>query len=126
VLAPFAAHELQSGRVALCSVCGHVHRRDGIFEGIKVDTKAMAVLSHVRIVCRIQMLDAVRYMIVWNPIILFGLHLTLHMFGVKPHALGDTSHGGSAANSTLGANGTALVLNLTSAAVNASTRLTTQ
>ena len=72
------------------------------------------------------MLDAVRYMIVWNPIILFGLHLTLLMFGVKPHALGNCSHNGSAANSTLGANGTAMVLNLTSAAVNASARLTTQ
>ena len=95
-----------------------------MFEDTKDDQRAVTVLSHVRVVCRIQMLDAVRYMIVWNPIILFGLHLTLLMFGVKPHALGDTAHGGSGANSTLGANGTALMLNLTSAAVNASTKLT--
>ena len=69
------------------------------------------------------MLDAVRYMIVWNPIILFGLHLTLLMFGVKPHALGDGAHGTHAGNSTAGSNATALALNLTAAAVNGSVSL---
>ena len=69
------------------------------------------------------MLDAVRYMIVWNPIILFGLHLTLLMFGVKPHALGDSAHGTGLANSTMGSNMTAVAFNLTSAAVNESLSL---
>ena len=32
--------------------------------------------------CRVQMLDAVRYMVVWNPIVLLGLHFALHMLGV--------------------------------------------
>ena len=32
--------------------------------------------------CRIQMLDAVRYMVVWNPIVLLGLHFALHVLGV--------------------------------------------
>lgn len=31
---------------------------------------------------RIQMLDAVRYMVVWNPIVLLGLHFALHVLGV--------------------------------------------
>ena len=59
------------------------------------------------------MLDAVRYMIVWNPIILFGLHLTLLSFGIKPPAHAEMAQGASAANSTLGSNGTAVLLNLT-------------
>jgi hypothetical protein len=65
------------------------------------------------------MLDAVRYMIVWNPIILFGLHLTLLMFGVKPHAFGDSAHG-AGVNGTMSSNGTTVALNLTSAAINES------
>ena len=28
------------------------------------------------------MLDAVRYMVVWNPIVLLGLHFGLHVLGV--------------------------------------------
>ncbi len=28
------------------------------------------------------MLDAVRYMVVWNPIVLLGLHFALHVLGV--------------------------------------------
>ena len=28
------------------------------------------------------MLDAVRYMVVWNPIVLLGLHFALHLLGV--------------------------------------------
>jgi len=32
--------------------------------------------------CRIQMLDAVRYMVVWNPIVLLGLHFALNVLGV--------------------------------------------
>ena len=28
------------------------------------------------------MLDAVRYMVVWNPIVLLGLHFVLHVLGV--------------------------------------------
>ena len=72
------------------------------------------------------MLDAVRYMIVWNPIILLGLQLTLLMFGIKPHAHGDSAHGAGAANSTLGINGTALLMNLTAVALNKSGSLTQQ
>jgi hypothetical protein len=32
------------------------------------------------------MLDAVRYMVVWNPLILIGFHFVLHWMGVDKHA----------------------------------------
>lgn len=64
------------------------------------------------------MLDAVRYMVVWNPIILTGLHFTLLAFGVKPH---EHHHhlAGAAFNGTMSLNGT-MALNGTAAALNGS------
>ena len=43
----------------------------------------ITVLKHDDVAdCRIQMLDAVRYMVVWNPIVLLGLHFAIHVLGV--------------------------------------------
>ena len=39
--------------------------------------------------CRIQMLDAVRYMVVWNPLILMGMHGIFTILGLDHH---DPSH----------------------------------
>ena len=51
------------------------------------------------------MLDAVRYMVVWNPIILTTLHFVLLAFGVKPGEQHGQHHLGSM-NGTLALNGT--------------------
>jgi hypothetical protein len=52
--------------------------------------------------CRIQMLDMVRYLVVWNPLILVALHYLLHFLGLdNPLTVGtDFAPGGR--------NGTAL------------------
>ena len=67
------------------------------------------------------MLDAVRYMVVWNPIILTGLHFTLLAFGVKPHEHHHAAalfplNGTMALNGMMALNGTA-VLNGTAASL---------
>ncbi|KAK9863288.1 hypothetical protein WJX84_003202 [Apatococcus fuscideae] len=51
----------------------------------------------------IQMLDAVRYLIVWNPVILIALHFLLHELGLEK-TLGPA--GSDGLNSTLSSNGT--------------------
>ena len=49
------------------------------------------------------MLDAVRYLIVWNPVILIALHFLLHELGLEK-TLGPA--GSDGLNSTLSSNGT--------------------
>ncbi|KAL4856201.1 RING finger protein 121 [Chlorella vulgaris] len=61
----------------------------------------------------IQMLDMVRYLVVWNPVIFLALHFIFHAFGLDqpaPH-----HHHGQYANGTAILNGTAGVLNGTAA-----------
>ena len=65
--------------------------------------------------CRVQMLDAVRYMVVWNPIILTGLHFVLLAFGVKPgehhghHGMGGINGTLVLNNGTMAFNGTGMM-----------------
>ncbi|PRW20957.1 RING finger 121 [Chlorella sorokiniana] len=90
----------------------------------KVDTKSVFADKpwETRNLSWIQMLDMVRYLVVWNPIIFLGLHFIFHWTGMDtppPH------HGHLAANGTLPLNGTALkataaaAANATVAAANA-------
>lgn len=58
------------------------------------------------------MLDAVRYMVVWNPIVLLGLHLCMHVLGVDKrqqmlHEHSEELHRLHMANLTLSLNSTA-------------------
>ncbi|KAL4451635.1 hypothetical protein ABPG75_007297 [Micractinium tetrahymenae] len=79
----------------------------------------------------IQMLDMVRYLVVWNPIIFLGLHFIFHWTGLDTppehhghHGLAGnaTANGTAALNATAAAAGTA-ALNATTAALNATARL---
>jgi len=36
----------------------------------------------VVVMCRNQMLDAIRYLVVWNPLLIVALHFALHFFGM--------------------------------------------
>lgn len=60
------------------------------------------------------MLDMVRYMTVWFPIIFLGLHLIFQATGMDHPPL----HHSHAHNATLALNGTAAALNGTAAAAN--------
>lgn len=60
-----------------------------------------------RLECRIQMLDMIRYLVVWNPIILTVVHFAFHAAGIE--------HGEDAAAAAASGNGTALA-NATTAA----------
>ena len=61
--------------------------------------------------CRIQMLDAVRYLIVWNPVILIALHFLLHELGLDKglQSSQDSFNATTAANASLGLNSSGLV-----------------
>ncbi len=67
--------------------------------------------------CRIQMLDAVRYLIVWNPVILIALHFLLHELGLdkglQANRASLNSFNATAANASLGLNSSSLLSNST-------------
>ena len=53
------------------------------------------------------MLDAIRYMVVWNPIILLGLHVGLRLLGMEKHQQQQTlAVAGADLNITMGTHAT--------------------